>query len=309
LWANPVGGVGAGSYQFGYYAQRRSNRNLDDPHGLLFQIGAELGGVGLLLLALIPLGLLGSLRRCWRAAPRDARRTSCGLAAAGATFLGQSLVDWMWRIPGLTALGVLCLGVAAALLARSGAGAGMPGAVMSRAAVSGTGAASSAAGGASDTRVAVPVPAAHAARRAGSARPYALAGRLAAVGGLLVAIALTLALYLSDFYIRRARDEIGHAPAVQLADARSAASLDPWSTDPHYLQASALESLGERAAARAQLLDARRLEPASAVPLGLLGDFEARGGDYAQARVYYRQALARDPLDVGLAQLARSGGR
>ncbi len=134
-------------------------------------------------------------------------------------------------------------------------------------------------------------------------------GRLAAGAALLVAIALTLSLYLSDFYIRRARDEIGHAPQAQLADARTAASLDPWSADPHYLQAGALESMGNRPAALAQLLKAQRMEPANQVPLGLLGDFTARGGEYAQARSYYRRALALNPLDVGLQQLAHSGGQ
>ena len=79
--------------------------------------------------------------------------------------------------------------------------------------------------------------------------------------------------------------------------------------DPHYLESSALETQGSRPAAFAQLQDARRLEPSSLVPLGLLGDFEARGGHYARARTYYREALARDPLDTGLQQLARTGGQ
>ena len=50
----PVGGVGEGSYEFGYYRLRRTERNLSDPHGLLFQLGAELGAVGLLLFARDP---------------------------------------------------------------------------------------------------------------------------------------------------------------------------------------------------------------------------------------------------------------
>jgi hypothetical protein len=275
---SPLGGVGESGYQFAYYRQRRSNRNLDDPHGVLFQVLAELGGVGFLLFLMIPVGLLGSLRRWWRLAPLGARRTCCGLAAAGVTFLGQSLVDWMWRIPGLTGLGLLCLAVAAALLARSALAAG-------------------GAGGAE-----LPPSPRSAARRLP-------AGRLLAGVALLAAVVLTLSLYLSDFYIRRARDEIGHSPQAQLADARSAARLDPWSTDPLYIQASAYESMGDRPAARARLLQAQCLEPSSQVPLGLLGDFEARGGDYVTARAYYRLALALDPLDVGLQQLARSGGR
>ena len=269
LRANPLGGVGEGSYEFGYYRMRRTDRNLNDPHGLLFQIGAELGVVGLALFAMIPLGLLASLRRWWRRAPLEARRSACGLTAAGATFLGQSLVDWMWRIPGLTALGLLCVAVAVALLARAAADEG-----------------------------------------AGAAPHRGLRwGRAAAGVALVGALVVVLGLYLSDVYVRRARDELGRSPAAQLADARTAAALDPWAVDPHYLEASALETEGDRRAAFAQLQDARRLEPTSLVPLGLLGDFAARSGDYRRARVYYREALARDPLDTGLQQLARTGGR
>jgi len=87
-----------------------------------------------------------------------------------------------------------------------------------------------------------------------------------------------------------------------------AATLNPFAVQPHYLEASALESIGRRAAAHAELVRAQRIEPDSLVPLGLLGDFEARGGNFAQARVYYRRALAHDPLDTGLQQLARTGG-
>jgi O-antigen ligase/polysaccharide polymerase Wzy-like membrane protein len=285
LRANPLGGVGEGSYEFGYYRMRRTDRNLDDPHGLLFQIGAELGVIGLLLFALIPLGLLVSLRRWWRGASIEARRSACGLSAAGATFLGQSLVDWMWRIPGLTALGLLCPAVAVALLARSAAAAGANPLDVERSSQS------------TSTRMA-----------AGARREIPWR-RVAAAASILGAVVLVLGLYLSDVYVRRARDELGHSAAAQLADARTAAALDPWAVAPHYLESSALETQGHRPAALAQLQAARRLEPSSLVPLGLLGDFEARGGRYRHARVYYREALARDPLDTGLQQLARTGGR
>ncbi len=302
LRANPLGGVGEGSYEFGYYRMRRTDRNLNDPHGLLFQIGAELGVVGLMLFAMIPLGLLASLRRWWGLASPQARRSACGLIAAGATFLGQSLVDWMWRIPGLTALGLLCPAVAVALLARSAA-----------------------VGGTEEVDMGTPH---HESDRNGSSvvapRHDGDSGgmasstpqrrglpwwRAAAVVGLLGAAALVLSLYLSNVYVRRAEDEKGLSPATQLADARTASTLDPWAVDPHYLEASALETMGRRPAARAQLEQARRLEPESLVPLGLLGDFEARGGHFGAARASYREALARDPLDTGLQQLALTGGR
>jgi hypothetical protein len=306
LRANPVGGAGEGSYEFGYYRLRRTNRNLDDPHGVLFQIGAELGAVGLVLFALIPFGLLASLRRWWKLAPIEARRSACGLAAAGATFLGQSLVDWMWRIPGLTALGLLCPAIAVALLARS-ASAGAPAAPRRGRSAAGGAATSLLGRSVLAGRIAAlrspPVRVITAPRRS---LPW---GRAAAGVALMGAVVLVLGLYLSDVYVRRARDEQGHSPAAQLADARTASELDPWAVDPHYLEASALETEGDRRAAFAQLQDARRLEPTSLVPVGLLGDLEARAGRYARARAYYRLALARDPLDTGLQQLARTGGR
>ncbi len=313
LRASPVGGVGEGSYQFDYYVQRRNNRNLDDPHGLLFQLGSELGAGGLALFALILLGLAGSMRRWWRVAPLGVRREVCALTAAGITFLGQSLVDWMWHIPGLTALGVLCLGVAAALLARTGAAREVQARPREAGGSAQTGGLQAPAHGrlpaATEGRAPGLVLAGEGASLPAHQRRRRLAPRLAAAAVLVAAVALTASLYLSDFYIRRARDEQGHSPQAQLADARTAASLDPWLVDAHYLEASALEGMGERAAAGAQLQLARQMEPTNSVPLGLLGDFEARGGNYVKARAYYRLALARDPLDTGLQQLARSGGR
>ncbi len=86
-----------------------------------------------------------------------------------------------------------------------------------------------------------------------------------------------------------------------------AAIFDPWSVTPHYLESSAYESIGERPKAVHQLNQALSLEPQNSATLGVLGDFEARGGNLAAARRYYRRALALNPLDLGLQQLARIG--
>ena len=98
-------------------------------------------------------------------------------------------------------------------------------------------------------------------------------------------------------------------PSVMAFVAQTAGRLDPWSVTPHYLQASAYETMGERAKAYGQLQDALALEPRNSASLGVLGDFEARGGNFAAARAFYRRALALNPLDVGLQQLARIGER
>jgi tetratricopeptide (TPR) repeat protein len=182
--------------------------------------------------------------------------------------VGQSSVDWIWLIPGLTALGLFALSVGAAQVAVRSA----PPALV-------------------DARVASPV-------RRGA--------RVAAALGMTVAMLSVLSVLLSDAYVQRARALIGD-PRAELSAAQTASTLEPWSLTPHYLEASALETMGNRPAAYAQLLDALRLEPRNFATLGVLGDFEARGHDFALARSYYRRALALDPLDTGLRQLSKLG--
>ena len=128
------------------------------------------------------------------------------------------------------------------------------------------------------------------------------------VAGIGTAIVAVLALLLSDAYIQRARSEINN-PRSELSSARTAHTLDPWSITPHYLKASAIETLGDRPGADTQLQHALSLEPANKATLAVLGDFEARGHHFAAARQYYRRALKLDPLDTGLQQLVRIGER
>ncbi|HWH44941.1 MAG TPA: O-antigen ligase family protein [Thermoleophilaceae bacterium] len=122
--------------------------------------------------------------------------------------------------------------------------------------------------------------------------------------GLAAAGLSLLAVYLSDFYLRDARAEAGRSPQAQLDAARKAERLNPWSVRPHYVQASALETLGKRDEARAELLEALEQEPRNFATLGLLGDLEARAGRRGPARAYYRRASALNPVDVGLRMLA-----
>jgi len=263
LSGHPVAGVGAGGYPFDYYRERHSDRNLDDPHGLPFQILGELGLVGALLFATFVVGAAGAVLRGWRGVPLKVRRTASGAAATGAVLLGQAAVDWMWLIPGITGLGLFSLALAGAMVVRS----------------------------------APDDPAERAPR-------LATGWRLAIGGGLLAAAASIALLYLSDVSVRDARAQIGRSAAAQLSAAESAAALSPTAVTPRYLEAGALESLGRRAEARATLLQALDLEPRNLTTLGLLGDLETRAGHGARARAYYRRALALDPLDVGLRQLA-----
>lgn len=255
----PLTGVGAGSYRFDYYEQRRTDRNLEDPHSLALRLLAETGIVGLLallgLVAAIAYGLATGLRR---ADPRR-RGLAAGLAAAGAVVLGQAQVDWLWLIPALTGLGLAALALAVAQL---------------------------------DPPTTSPWP-----RRALPRAALALCLGLAAVSVTLP--------WLSDRSVRAARAQVAVDPEAALASARDAARLDPLAVTPRYLEASALETLGRTGAARRALREALDREPRSFVTHALLGDLEVRAGRVAAAGRHYRRALALNPNDVGLQELAR----
>jgi O-antigen ligase len=267
---NPVAGVGEGNYSFDYFRKRETDRNLSDPHSLPFQLLAETGlvGTGLFVALLIALGV--AIAQRVRSALAADRRWIAGLAAGGTTLLAQTVTDWFWLLPGLLGLGFLALALAAAedrdesIDPDSGGAAGRP------------------------------------ARSAGLGRFGRIAGALALLG---VIISTTM-LYLSDLYVRKAREDAGRDPQAELDAARTAEDLNPVSVRPLYLQASALESMGHRDQALDALLEALDQEPRNFVTLGLLGDFEVRAGRPAAARGYYRRALSLNPRDVGLQQLS-----
>ncbi len=110
----PILGVGADNYSFDYYRERATNRNLTDPHSVVFSLLSENGTVGIVLFVLFLGGIFGAIASGWRALPAARRRHAMAPAAAGAVMLGQSTVDWIWLIPGLTAIGIFALAVAAA---------------------------------------------------------------------------------------------------------------------------------------------------------------------------------------------------
>lgn len=260
----PLQGVGESSFEVRWYEQRRNDRNLSDAHSLPLGILAETGLVGGLLFLGFLLAVALALARTVFRLPLASRRWASALAAGGTVVIAQATVDWLWLIPGLAGLALLCIGLAVAL------------------------------GDSEPEEPAAPDP--------GARRPRSGAGLLA-LGPILVAVLVAL-LYLSNLKVQDARAERGTSPAAQLAKARTAETLNPFALAPRYLQAGALESLGRPGAARRELGDALELEPKSFVTLALLGDLELRAGDRGAARGFYRRALARNPIDTGLRELA-----
>lgn len=261
----PIVGMGEGSYELAYYAQRDTDRNLSNPHSLPLRLLAELGVVGALLFVTFLVALGVALVKGVRGQPLHVRHAVAGLAAAGAVALGQSTVDWIWLVPGAMGVGILCLALAAGTVSPSAETAGV--------------------------------------RVAGGGWRAARAGLRHGlpVAGLLAAALLVLAIFLSDFYVREARTAA--APESALSAAQKAEDLNPWALPPRYLQAAALEDRGETDAARAELEAALALEPGNFATIGLLGDLEERAGNEELALRHYRRAAALNPRDVGLEDL------
>jgi tetratricopeptide (TPR) repeat protein len=257
----PLLGAGEGSYEVAYYRERRTDRNLNNPHSLPFLLLSQTGLVGAGLFAAWLLATAIAIAGAARRTTAGGRLWVAGLAAAGTTLLAQSVVDWFWLLPGLFALAALALGAAAA--------------------------------GDEPDRVA-----------GEDARGRSRAGRALAALGLAVAIVAIGLLFLSDVYLRKARVEAATSPQAALDSARTAETLNPLSVKPLYLQASALETQGDRAGARAALQEALRQEPHNFVTLALLGDLETRAERGGQARLYYRRALGLNPMDIGLRELS-----
>lgn len=114
LAEHPLAGDGAGGYEYSYSQKREvPHQDARDAHGVGFELGAELGLVGLALFGAAIVGsLLGALR-ARRIGAGPAALTGAALASA-AYWLVHSSIDWFWAYPGVTAPTLALLGAACA---------------------------------------------------------------------------------------------------------------------------------------------------------------------------------------------------
>jgi O-antigen ligase len=110
--SHPLLGSGAGTFSDYWLHHRRGTDFARDAHSLYLESLAELGPVGLLLIALALAAPFAGLRR-----PADG--VVAALVGAYVAFVVHAAVDWDWELPAVTLTGLLC-GAAAVVATRRG---------------------------------------------------------------------------------------------------------------------------------------------------------------------------------------------
>ncbi|HET9737380.1 MAG TPA: O-antigen ligase family protein [Solirubrobacteraceae bacterium] len=98
--AEPLHGAGAGTFQLAWERERPVTEQVVDGHSLYLETAAELGVVGLVLLALTLAGLLAGAARGVRGPERHPR---AALLAAAVALLLHAGIDWDWEMTALFA--------------------------------------------------------------------------------------------------------------------------------------------------------------------------------------------------------------
>jgi len=109
--AEPLRGVGAGGWAVYWLRLRPIDEGAQDAHSLPFQTAAELGLVGLALLAAFLAGIALAARDAYRIAPAQA----AGPIAAVVVYVAHAPLDWDWQMPAVTLVALVLGGALLAL--------------------------------------------------------------------------------------------------------------------------------------------------------------------------------------------------
>ena len=107
----PLRGVGAGGWAVYWLRWRPIDEGAQDAHSLPLQTAAELGVVGLALLAAFLAGVGIAARRAMKLAPALAAGPLAGVVA----YAAHAPLDWDWQLPALTLVALLLAGSLLAL--------------------------------------------------------------------------------------------------------------------------------------------------------------------------------------------------
>lgn len=109
--AEPLRGVGGGGWSVYWLRYRTIKESAQDAHSLYIQTAAELGLVGLALLA----SFLAGIAVCARRAHLTAPSAAAGLTAGFVVFATHATLDWDWELPAITLPALLLAGALVAL--------------------------------------------------------------------------------------------------------------------------------------------------------------------------------------------------
>jgi hypothetical protein len=104
---HPLRGTGASAFRVAWLEHRKIDDVVRDAHSLYLETAAELGLVGLALLAAFLAGTVAAARRLWRRAPALA----AGPCAAALVWALHAGLDWDWELPAVTLPALVLAGV------------------------------------------------------------------------------------------------------------------------------------------------------------------------------------------------------
>jgi O-antigen ligase len=257
----PVLGVGAGTYVFAWDRHRSIALPVHDAHSLYLEAFAELGLVGGLLVLALVATLLWTGFSAWRAAPHPQRERYATLFAATLAFAVVAGLDWFWEIAGLGAVFFLASGVLVA--ARCAQLAAPP-----------------------DPRLVA----------GGEERGFGLA-----VAGLAVAWIAAVALIgplLVDHEIDASQSAAANGDLTSATShAKTARSIEPFAATPYVQLGLIAESQGEYGVAVERLTQAIDREDRNWQYYYLRSKVEEEAGDRAAAEADLEQARHLNPLE------------
>jgi O-antigen ligase len=256
--AEPLHGIGPGTYEFWWARDRRYDGFVRNAHSLYLQTLAEMGWPGLLIVLLFVGTALwaGLLTRLRARAAKDAG-AAAALLVAFLLFLFHAGVDWMWESTAVGALGLVAIATAVA--------------------------------GRTQSRE-------HTADWTAGTRWRRIASRGAMAVGALLAIALQLPPTVGVSQVRRSqRAADAHRIEQALQHANDAIAAEPWAATPYLQRALTLESVAQLRGAHTAILLAARHEPTNWRHQAILARIEAELGHPKAALAAYAHARRLHP--------------
>jgi O-antigen ligase len=107
----PIRGAGAGGWAVAWLRLRTINEGAQDAHSLPLQTAAELGLVGVVLLA----GFFGGVAVAARRAHRLVPGLAAGPIAGVVVYVAHAPLDWDWEMPAVTLVALILAGSLLAL--------------------------------------------------------------------------------------------------------------------------------------------------------------------------------------------------